>query len=134
MVGHHFGQVQVECELDGIVRNCRDRCRTHGYAGIRGQGSQDEECVLGLDAVFLQLEFLAGVEFVPRQETGHIGGKIQPAGEQRSVELVVEVTMDVEFGALGIDQHASGVVVQVEGQVQAFVGDFFPAVALPRLL
>ena len=42
--------------------------------------------------------------------------------------------MKIRLGALGIDQHASGVVVEKKWHMQAFVGDFYPLPVLALLL
>ena len=46
------------------------------------------------------------------------------------MELLLEVAMEVEFGALRIDQHLSAVVVEVERHVQRFVRDLLPMAVL----
>ena len=71
---------------------------------------------------------------MPHQESRHIHRHIGTAREQRCAVFLVKVAMNVHLRALRIDKQSTGVVVQVEGKITAFVSDLLPRFVLARLL
>src|SRR5579863_9383903 len=87
-------------------RRCADN-----KARIVCQRSQDEERVFRLDAIFIDLDFLVGGNAVACKKAGNVERNLHRAGKERGAEFIVEVAMDVHLSALGVNQHASSIVV-----------------------
>ena len=97
--------------------------------GIVGQRAQNEERVLGLDAVLLDLDLVVGVDAMTREECADVAGSWIFGGEKRVAEFLEKIAVDVEVSTARIDQHASGIVVEEEWQMHALSRDFNPLVA-----
>src|SRR5208337_2190298 len=98
-----------------------DRRAGYSQARIVRQSPQHEQRVHGLDAVFLDLDFVVGPNAMVQQEIADIAGNFQAARKQRVAELFLEVAVDVQVSALGIDQDAARVVVEVKRHMQALI-------------
>src|SRR5580658_4733434 len=95
-------------------RRCADT-----EARIMCQCSQDKEGVFRLDAIFIDLDFLIGGNPMACKKAGNVERNLHRAGKERGAEFIVKVAMDVHLSALGVDQHASSIVVEKKRNVQA---------------
>ena len=113
-------------EIELIASSSRIGCGANFDARIFTERAEDEERVLGLDAELFHLDFVVGDDAVARQEAAHGVGHRIVRGEERVAEFLFEVTVQVEIGAARVDQQASSIVVDEEGQVHALAGDLDP--------
>ena len=103
-------------------------------AGILAEGSQEKEGILGLDAEFFDFNFVGGADAVAEQKAADVGGDFFFGGEERVAVFLLEVAMEIEFGAAGVDQDFAGKVVEKERHVHALGGDLHPLVVLALAL
>ncbi len=111
----------------------------NGYAadfesGIVGEGAENEQRILGLDAVFLDLDFLLEIEAAHAQKAADVGGDAESWRKDRLAEFFFEIAMNVEVRALRVNKDASRVVVEVERHVEALIDLFDPGVVFPATL
>src|SRR5262249_12867332 len=85
--------------------------------GFLCQGPQNEQCILWLDAVLFDFDLMLRSDTVACQKAGYVAWEFETAGEDRMVELFLEVAMDVHLCALRVDQYTASVVVKKEGDV-----------------
>ena len=77
---------------------------------IFAERAEHEEREVRLDAKFLEAHVLAGKR-IAQQEILHGAHRQFAATEEGAAELVLEIAEHVHVGALGIDEHATGVVL-----------------------
>src|SRR5215472_2669358 len=84
--------------------------------------------VVRLDAVFLKPHVLSR-KAVAQQEILDGPQRHIAVAEKQTAKLILEIAMQVHGGALRVDEHATGIVLQEKGNKQAFVRHTLPFAA-----